>query len=47
MESIKIVYSAFTKFAIAIAVSQGATLTEAKKIVLTSFQNHPQKKTTD
>ncbi|NCT10616.1 MAG: alpha/beta hydrolase [Flavobacteriia bacterium] len=44
MESIKIVYSAFTKFAIAIAVSQGATLTEAKKIVLTSFQNHPQKK---
>lgn len=44
MESIKIVYTAFTKFAIAIAVSQGATLTEAKKIVSIGFQNHPHKK---
>lgn len=44
MESIKIVYTSFTKFAIAIAVSQGATLAEAKKIINNGFKNHPHKK---
>lgn len=43
MESFKIVYTSFTKFAIAIAVSQGATLPEAKKIISNGFKNHPHK----
>lgn len=43
MESIKIVYTSFIKFAIAIAVSQGATLAEAKKIISKGFENHPHK----
>lgn len=41
MESNKIVYTAFTKFAVAIAVSQGATLPQAKKIITKSFERHP------
>lgn len=41
MESNKIVYTAFTKFAVAIAVSQGATLPQAKKIITESFERHP------
>lgn len=41
MESNKIVYTSFTKFAVAIAVSQGATLTQAKKIITKSFESHP------
>ncbi len=41
MESNKIVYTSFTKFAVAIAVSQGATLTQAKKIITDSFDRHP------
>ncbi|MBC8549194.1 MAG: alpha/beta hydrolase, partial [Candidatus Brocadiales bacterium] len=41
MESNKIVYTSFTKFAVAIAVSQGATLTQAKKIITKSFERHP------
>ena len=41
MESNKIVYTAFTKFAVAIAVSQGATLPQAKKIIIESFERHP------
>lgn len=41
MESNKIVYTAFTKFAVAIAVSQGATLPQAKKIIIQSFERHP------
>ena len=41
MESNKIVYTSFTKFAVAIAVSQGATLAQAKKIITKSFERHP------
>lgn len=41
MESNKIVYTSFTKFAVAIAVSQGATLSKAKKIITESFERHP------
>ncbi|TXD51250.1 MULTISPECIES: alpha/beta fold hydrolase [unclassified Polaribacter] len=41
MESNKIVYTAFTKFAVAIAVSQGATLKQAKAIIINSFDRHP------
>ena len=41
MESNKIVYTAFTKFAVAIAVSQGSTLPQAKKIITKSFERHP------
>ncbi|WP_339882997.1 alpha/beta hydrolase [Polaribacter vadi] len=41
MESNKIVYTAFTKFAVAIAVSQGSTLPQAKKIITESFERHP------
>ena len=41
MESNKIVYTAFTKFAVAIAVSQGATLPQAKKIITKNFERHP------
>ena len=41
MESNKIVYTSFTKFAVAIAVSQGATLPQAKKIIINSFERHP------
>ena len=41
MESNKIVYTSFTKFAVAIAVSQGASLSQAKKIITKSFERHP------
>ncbi|WP_026776972.1 alpha/beta fold hydrolase [Polaribacter sp. Hel_I_88] len=41
MESNKIVYTAFAKFAVAIVVSQGATLPKAKKIITKSFERHP------
>ena len=41
MESNKIVYTSFTKFAVAIAVSQGATLSQAKEIIINSFDRHP------
>lgn len=44
MESNKIVYTSFIKFAVAIAVSQGATLKQAKKIIAKSFDRHPFKK---
>ena len=43
MESIKIVYTSFIKFAIAIAVSQGETLAEAKNSIRKEFENHPHK----
>jgi hypothetical protein len=41
MESNKIVYTSFTKFAVAIAVSQGATLAKAKQIITKKFEEHP------
>lgn len=41
MESNKIVYTSFSKFAVAIAVSQGATLQQAKEIIIQSFERHP------
>lgn len=41
MESNKIVYTSFTKFAVAIAVSQGATLAQAKKNIIKDFDKHP------
>jgi hypothetical protein len=41
MESNKIVYTSFTKFAVAIAVSQGATLKQAKEIITHSLDKHP------
>ncbi|MBG7612467.1 alpha/beta hydrolase [Polaribacter sp. BAL334] len=43
MESIKIVYTSFIKFAIAIAVSQGETLAAAKNSIRKEFENHPHK----
>lgn len=41
MESNKIVYTSFSKLAVAIAVSQGATLEQAKEIIIKSFERHP------
>tara|TARA_R110002126_G_scaffold277560_2_gene423531 strand:- start:15485 stop:16645 length:1161 start_codon:yes stop_codon:yes gene_type:complete len=41
MESNKIVYTSFSKLAVAIAVSQGATLPKAKKLIVQSFERHP------
>ncbi len=41
MESNKIVYTSFSKLAVAIAVSQGATLPKAKKLITKSFERHP------
>lgn len=41
MESNKIVYTSFSKLAVAIAVSQGATLPKAKKLITQSFERHP------
>jgi pimeloyl-ACP methyl ester carboxylesterase len=41
MESNKIVYTSFSKLAVAIAVSQGATLKQAKEIIIKSFERHP------
>ncbi len=41
MENNKIVYKSFSKLAVAIAVSQGATIVEAKKNIITNFQEHP------
>jgi hypothetical protein len=41
MESNKIVYTSFSKLAVAIAVSQGATLPKAKKLIVKSFDRHP------
>ena len=41
MESNKIVYTSFAKFAVAIAVSQGSSLKEAKRIISKSFERHP------
>ena len=41
MESNKIIYKSFTKLAVAIAVSQGASLEEAKKIITKNFEEHP------
>ena len=41
MESNKIVYTSFTKLAVAIAVAQGASLEKAKKIIIKSFERHP------
>jgi pimeloyl-ACP methyl ester carboxylesterase len=41
MESNKIVYTSFSKLAVAIAVSQGATLPKAKKLIIKSFERHP------
>lgn len=43
MESIKIVYTSFIKFGIAIAVSQGETLAAAKNSIRKEFENHPHK----
>ena len=43
MESIKIVYTSFIKFAIAMTVSQGETLAEAKNSIRKEFENHPHK----
>ncbi|MDG1397081.1 MAG: alpha/beta hydrolase [Polaribacter sp.] len=41
MQSNKIVYTSFSKLAVAIAVSQGATLEQAKEIIIKSFERHP------
>lgn len=41
MENNKIVYTSFSKFAVAIAVSQGASLAKAKKIISKAFERHP------
>lgn len=41
MESNKIVYESFAKLAVAIAVSQGASLKEAKEIIINNFKRHP------
>lgn len=41
MESNKIVYTSFSKLAVAIAVSQGTTLPKAKKLIIKSFERHP------
>ena len=41
MESNKIVYTSFSKLAVAIAVSQGATLPKAKRLIVQSFERHP------
>ena len=41
MQSNKIVYTSFSKLAVVIAVSQGATLEQAKEIIIKSFERHP------
>ncbi len=41
MESNKIVYTSFSKFALALAVSQGSSLKEAKEVIGKSFARHP------
>lgn len=41
MENNKIVYKSFVKFAVAIAVSQGTEEDEAKKIIVSHFEQHP------
>lgn len=44
MENNKIVYKSFSKLAVAIAVHQGATVKEAKKIITKNFESHPYSK---
>ena len=44
MESNKIVYTSFTKLAVAIAVAQGDNLKNAKEKIIKNFENHPFKK---
>ena len=41
MENNKIVYTSFSKLAVAIAVSQGTALPKAKKLIIESFERHP------
>jgi hypothetical protein len=41
MENNRIVYKSFAKLAVAIAVSQGASLAKAKKLIIKSFKRHP------
>ena len=41
MESNRIVYTSFSKLAVAIAVSQGASIKHAKEIITKSFERHP------
>ncbi|HHC79011.1 MAG TPA: alpha/beta hydrolase [Flavobacteriia bacterium] len=45
MEGKKLLYTAFTKLAVSVAVAHGMTLGEAKQLIVQKFDNHPYRKT--